>query len=62
MLDKTRSCGKRGRIRPGARLLLGIGCVLLGLLILLICAPEWLIGLIIAMLLFGLGFYWIGFV
>ena len=61
MPDRTRGCSKRGRIRPGARLLLGIGCVLLGLLILLICAPDWLIGLVMAMLLLGVGFYWIGF-
>ena len=60
MPDRGRCCCKKGRIRPGARLLLGIGCVLLGLLILLLCAPDWLIGLIVAMLLFGLGFYWIG--
>lgn len=60
--EKCKECKcKKGRGCPSTRVIVGIGCILLGLLILLICAPEWLISLIIAMLLFGLGFYLIGF-
>ncbi len=38
------------------RALIGLCCVLLGVLILLICAPEWLVALMIACLLFAVGF------
>ena len=39
---------------------IGCGCILVGILLLIICVPEWLTALIVAMLLFMLGAALIG--
>ncbi|MDO4571904.1 MAG: hypothetical protein Q4C13_00940 [Clostridia bacterium] len=54
-----RWCGdmKRRWCRCGFKPVLGVCCILLALLILLICAPSWLVAVIISMLLLALGFW-----
>lgn len=45
----------------GPRLWLGIGCIIMAVLVLLICAPDWLVALMISLLLFCLGLWLLGF-
>lgn len=54
-----RWCGdcRRRCERAGWRPLVGAGCILLAILILLIWAPSWLIAVIISLLLLSLGFW-----
>ena len=53
---------KSGRCcRPGGRVLVGIGCVLTALLLLLTCTPSWVAALLMAGLLMTLGCWLLGF-
>lgn len=66
---RDKSCGNDCKPKPCGggfwrfrrqRALIGIACILLGILILLICAPEWLVALMIACLLFAIGCWCFG--
>lgn len=48
------------RCCPSTKILIGIACILLAVLILLIFAPEWVVALLVAGLLLMLGFFLLG--
>ncbi len=49
-----RSCCRK---TPPTRVFLGIGCIVLALLILLLCAPAWFVALLFSALLVVLGLW-----
>lgn len=52
---KKRALGCARGIRLCTRTWIGIGCILVGMLLLIVCVPEWLAAFIAALLLFALG-------
>ena len=48
-------CGRDKRRSSKRKCLCGIGCILIGLVIMICCSPGWLLALIVAMVLIGVG-------
>ena len=60
--ENRRDCGCRRKCfrRCKKKTVAGLGCLAIGLALLIVCAPGWLIGLVIAAILLAVGASLIG--